>query len=308
MTSRQQAQDALDRLAIDPLKLPRLPWDSLHDLVGPLFPQSIWGVCGPTAGGKTTVAAHVIEYWVQQKKRVYAMTLEQPANEYRIALAALSLGYHPQRCLANKWHQLPFGAEKALKAEIIRQATELEHYLIFPNLQGLGCDNLEKQFDEASLCEADVIVLDHWGMLSLEGYNDLRRFTRLLRALCTSYGIPFFALMQSGRGDKDPLRKYRPIVTDDVEGGEVIPQLMTCAIGLFRPLLETTSKDDLASVRRGQKDVTTLLVPGMVGMNIMKHRIEGEHTGKIVHLPYRHGRITDPQTDSREQQEERLGI
>jgi len=307
VTSRQQAQEALDRLTIDPLKLPRLPWDRVHDLVGPIFPQSIWGICAATGSGKTSTAAHLIESWVREGKRVYVITLEQPPAEYRTALAALALHYHPQICLENAFERLPFGAEKALRKELIRQATELEHQLTFAPITTLGLDGIRKQFDEASLCEADLIILDHWQMLGLRGYGELEMFCQLVRSLLTEYGIPLVALMQVHRGERDLLSKYRPPTTHHIQGGEVIPQLLSVCLGLYRPTAQM-SAEDIAQVRRGQRGITEFALKDSMGVCVMKHRTRGHLTGETVTLDYKQGRITDPQTDQRTKEEERLGI
>jgi hypothetical protein len=307
--SRRQAQDALDRLRLDPLKLPRLPWDRVHELTDPIFPQSIWGICAATGGGKTSTAAHLIEYWSHNGQRVYVITLEQPPLEYRIALAALRLGYHPQLCLRNKFESLPVGAEKALRQEIIRQATTLEPWLKFADVTAVGLRDMPHQFEEASLFEADVIVLDHWHMLDLKGYGELESFCRAMRGWLTEYGIPVIAMMQLHRGERDILSRFRPPTTHAIQGGEVVPQLLHVCLGLFRPTTPM-SKDEEAQVRRGQRSITDFLVPDSMGVHLMKHRTMGGIVGKdaTVYLDYKQGRLSDPQTDARAAEEERLGI
>ena len=89
------------------------------------------------------------------------------------------------------------------------------------------------------------------------------------------------------------MRPYRPPTTYDIEGGEVIAQHMSVAIGLYRPTIPM-SLDDERSVRRGQAEMKNFLVPEAMGVSLMKHRVRGDQLGAKIQLRYRHGRITDP--------------
>lgn len=305
--SQRQADRAVERLQIDPLHQPRVPWDTIHDLTGPVLPQTIWGICATTGSGKTTVAAHLIEAWIAEGKTVYVITLEQPPEEYRTALAALALGMHPQMALEYAWTRLPLNAKADIEREVLRQGNELQWRLNFSGITSLHADGLEREFEAAGIAEADVIVIDHWHRIRTGGYTGLEHLCDTMRELLTTYVTPVVALFQIHRGDRDPMAPYRPPNTNHIQGGEVIPQLLSVCLGLYRPTV-LMSAEDVAQVRRGQRRIKEFAAPNEMGVVVMKHRTRGHLTGETRTLPYTHGRIRDPATEARIKEEERLQL
>lgn len=309
---RDQVLDALDRLGIDPARLPRLPWDSVHDVVGPVWPTDIWCVAAATGNGKTTVAAHLIEAWVKAGRRVYILSLEQKPAEIRTALAALANNLHPQRCLENAWHRLPRNAEQAIRGELKRQITDLASRLIFSACESLGSQNLEHEMATAYEMQADLIVLDHVHHVDLGPGNQheaLVRFCRRMKTLANQMEIPVLMLAQLHRGEKDPIAPYQPPNPYSIQGGEVIRQVASVALGLYRPLVDTFDAEDARSVRTGKRKIGEYLVPNTIGIHVMKHRMRGgEALGELIHLEYQHGRITCPKTVKRDAEEVRYDL
>ena len=310
MAGRDQVLDALNRLDIDPLRLPRLPWDSVHDVVGPVWPTDLWCLAAATGNGKTTVAAHLIDAWVRAGRRVYVLSLEQKPAEIRTALAALRLKLHPQRCLENRWEKLPRDAAPMLRAELARQITELEGRLVFAPTEGLSRETLGSEMTNAYSLRADLVVIDHIHHVDLGGGNQheaLVRFCRDLKRLANDLELPVLILAQLHRGEKDPIAPYQPPNPYSIQGGEVIRQVSSVALGLYRPLVETFDAESARSVRTGKTKISQYLEPHTIGIHVMKHRLRGgEAIGEILHLRYEHGRITCPTTDRRHAQEERI--
>jgi replicative DNA helicase len=304
---REQVLAALDRLAIDPMTLPRLPWDALTNVVGPIWPTDIWLVAAGTGSGKTTVLAHCAEHFVASRRRIYVLALEQSPNELRTAMAALALGYHPQWALVNAWTKLGTGAEAKIRAELKRQVSELEGRLIFSPSETLTVHDLEFELATAASLGADLVLIDHLGQVDVGGYEGLRTFLKELKRAINAVQIPVLMAAQLGRGDRDILRPYRPPTSYDLEGGEVIAQIASVILGLYRPVMPMTVGDE-REVRRGSKSIREFVVPHAIGVTVMKHRVGGDVLGERILLHYERGRISDPVTEQRLADEVRYGL
>ena len=290
---RDQVFEATERLDINPNTLPRLPWDALHEVVGPIWPTDIWLAGAGTGSGKTTLLAHIAEALLASRRRIYVLTLEQTPAELRTAMAALALGYHPQQALQNAWDKMGNDSKRILTNELHRQITDLEGRLIFSHATTMAEDDIEPEMLMAQRFNADLVIIDHLSQIDADGYNGIKRFVKTLKRVVNEVQIPVLVAAQLGRGDRDIMRPYRPPTTYDIEGGEVIAQHMSVAIGLYRPTIPM-SLDDERSVRRGQAEMKNFLVPEAMGVSLMKHRVRGDQLGAKIQLRYRHGRITDP--------------
>ena len=62
-------------------------------------------------------------------------------------------------------------------------------------------------------------------------------------------------------------------------------------LGTYRPLNPGATKDQLAAVRDGNADVSTILAPNTTAINVIKHRLRGERRGDIITLGYWRGEI-----------------
>lgn len=299
---RDQVLDALGRLDVDPARLPRVPWDSLHDLIGPLWAGDVWGIAAATGNGKTTAAAHLIESWVDLGLRVYVCSLEQSPAELRTVLASLKLDLHPQRVLENRWDTLPRDSKSRVAAELKRQIVELESRLIFAPTDEMTVESLEYEMANAYALGAHVVVIDHVHHIDLGTTNQhaaLTRFCRTLKTLCKQYQIPVLLLAQMNRGERDPVAPYQPPNVYGIQGGEVIRQVCSVAIGLYRPLVDTFDTEDARLVRTGKKEINEYVVKEAIGVHVMKHRNRGEMVGRLQQLHYKQGRIRCPRTEDR---------
>lgn len=306
-----QVLDALSRLNIDPTRLPRLPWDTVHEVCGPLWPTDIWCVAAATGNGKTTVLAHLIEHWVMERTTVYVMSLEQDPMEIRTALAALACHFHVQRVLENDWHGLPRDAKSQIARHLQWQDREARAALRFHPRQAVTIETIEHDLMMAAHVGAKVIILDHIGMVDLGPGNQhamLKLLCRILKSFVNHLRIPIVMAAQINRGDRDPIAPYQPPNVYSIEGGEVIRQIASVALGLYRPLVETFDTEDARQVRTGRRKIGQYVKPNTIGVHVMKHRLRGGTLGDLMELPYEHGRITCPKTLARVGQEDRWDI
>lgn len=312
--STNQMLDALSRLNINPASLPRLPWDSLHEIVGHLWPESFWVVAAATGNGKSTFLMQLVDAWASDKRRVYMLPLEQPAELMRQYWAALANNLDPMRVLENDWPHLPAKARQAVTGHLEWQVhPEGGRNLVrFSGTQFVGAAQIVKEFEQADAFGASVIVIDHLHRLDTEGGNGWTALVKLCQTIkeCAKvFRIPVLAAAQLHRDKEgDVLAPFLPPKPTAIQGGEVVRQECDVAIGLFRPLIETFNAEDAREVRLGKAKIRPFLEPNTVGVHVLKHRVRGKALGEILKLRYEHGRITCEQTAKRLQWEDRQGL
>jgi replicative DNA helicase len=311
--AQQQADEALALTTEDTLRCPRFPWDTLHDVVGALLPWQFWVLAAATGNGKSTTLMSLIATWLGEGRRVVMLPLEQPADIMRTYLAALRQGLDPRKVIPGKWLELPPGAKDAVQRDLRWQATpaaaELLHFSPRAFVDELG---LRATMKEAADFGAEVVVIDHLHRLQMtghrDGYHALVRICQLLKELAKEFRIPVLCAAQLNRGDGDPLAPYRPPRPSSIQGGEVIRQECDVALGVFRPLSRTLSRDEEADIRTGQKQVRDFLEPNCVGFHVLKHRLDGEQNGRVVRLRFDRGQLSDPVSEQRAAWEERNNL
>ncbi len=294
---------ARDRLGINPIRQPRLPWDTLHDLLGYIWPESFWVIAASTGNGKSSTLMQIVNAWVDERRRVYMLPLEQPASVMRLYWAALSLRYDPRRVLENDWGKLPSDAPKQVHAHLSWQQSEEARKLIaFSDAPFIGEAEILPAFEDAATFGASVIVIDHLHRIRLQGsnsYGALVSLCQTIKECAKRFQVPVLSAAQIHRGDGDVLAPFLPPKPTAIQGGEVVRQEADVAIGLYRPLLSTFSPEDARQVRLGQSRIKPHLEPNTVGVHVLKHRVRGDMLGEIVKLRYEFGRIICPQTEDR---------
>lgn len=292
---------------------PRMPWDALHAVTGPMLPWQFWVLAAATGNGKSTTLMSLVAAWLSEERRVYMLPLEQPGDLMRLYLAALRQGLDPRRVLAGRWEDLPAHAKASVQKDLAWQATpDAAALLHFSPRAFVDEAGLRASLDEAADFGADVVIIDHLHRLQMTGHRDsyqaLVRICQLLKELAKSHRIPILCAAQLHRGDGDLLAPYHPPKPTAIQGGEVIRQECDLALGVYRPLRGVMSREDALELKAGQRSITQFLEPYCVGFHVLKHRVDGEQNGKIVRLHYERGQISDPVTDQRAAWEARHGL
>ena len=302
LTASEQVAAARERMAIDPLKQPRLPWDSLHDLLGPIWPESFWIVAAMTGNGKSSTLMEIVRSWADEGRRVYMLPLEQPAAIMRLYWAALALDYEPRRVLENEWRRLPQGAELAVHRHLMWQQKEGRGLVAFSDEPFIGASQVVHEFERARDFGASCLVIDHLHRMPLEeqnAYAGLVHLCQTLKECAKEFRIPVLCAAQLHRGDGDILAPFLPPKPTAIQGGEVVRQECDVAIGLYRPLRPTFGPEDARQVRMGQSKIKPHLEPNTIGIHVLKHRIRGDMLGEILKLGYVHGKIVCKATEDR---------
>lgn len=302
LTATSQVSEALERMRIDPLTRPRLPWDSLHDLLGPMWPGEFWVLAAATGNGKSSMLMNLVDAWATAGKRVYLMSLEQPPEIMRQYWAAFALRISVRRVLEN--------ALSELEAQRVRDHLRWQQdkaggrlQVLFDASEFLTLDTVRAGFAGAHRFKADILVIDHINHLDVEvgsDYQALRGICQSVLRLARASGISVFAGAQLHRDrEHDVLAPYLPPKPTAIQGGEVVRQVCHVALGLYRPLTQEFTPEDARMVRLGKAEIKKYLEPNTIGFHVLKHRIRGDTLGAIRKLRYDHGRIVCSQTEDR---------
>lgn len=294
--TRQQGGEARERLAKDFRRAPRLPWDSVHEIIGHgMLPGQLWSVAASSGHGKTTFVMNLLDGLVADRQRVYMLPLEQPAHVVKIHWAALRANVEPHRALTNT---MSADERERVLLEIAWQESVGVDTAYFSDLSFVGVSDLSDAAREAVQFGASLMVVDYVQRVQAQDYSGYRVVVQMLSELAKSYQIAILGTAQLHRGDGDPVRSFLPPVVDRIEGGKILEQESTVVLGLYRPLLSTFTREDAQAIRMGTAQVKNFFEAKTMGMAVLKSRITGR-VGDIVKLGYEKGRILCPQTQSR---------
>jgi replicative DNA helicase len=290
-TAKHQAVEAIDLTRRSYALAPKVPWRSLHELVGPVLPDALWLIGAQTGQGKTTLLMN----WLSRmgEATAYVLPLENPPAKMRLLWAALSLKLDPALVLENRWRELPEDAERMVQAHVAEQV-EYAGNVVFSEVPYLSPENLKEAFQDAAHARADVIFIDHVHRMTESSYRGMSMVGKLLSRCIREYGIPVVGTAQFNQGvERSPFQGFREPALADLYMGQVLAHEAHVITGLFRPLLPMT-KEEQAEVRERRTKAWRFSKPNVVGVHCMKHRVRGTKAeGHTVELRYEEGRIVE---------------
>lgn len=297
------ARDALLRPADAYL---HLPYPALDQLAGGIAPGDVWFVAAFSGNGKTSLLMSLVLRLLQAGRTVFYMGLESRPHILRTHLACARLGYDVGEVLsgaAKSW-----SSWEAVRAELVTDIEQQRglrdgYRFLVSGQSAIEADGLAAALRDAALSRADVVVIDHIDHLQIgEGsiYDQSRRVTHTLLHLAHEYQLRLLIATQlnneAARGDR--LAVYQPPQPQHVYMGAHKRMIATGMLGLFRPLRQGLSREELAAVRGGAAEPHTILEPHTMGVVCMKHRYYGAREGRRVMLRVERGRVEDlPERD-----------
>ena len=302
-----QTDEAQDALCLERDAWLRLPWPSLDDVVGGIGLGNVWFVGGFSGNGKTTFLMNLTAELLLEDKVIYYLGTETRANELRTRLACQRVGCYAGDVLSGASRQWDNWSLKraALRDDIQLQRTlgANNRFLVCP-VQRVTATELVGSFEDANIQGADLVIIDHIDHMEhgagKTGFEDSRMLAHLVLDLGQSTGIPVIAATQfnneGARGDR--LGQYQPPQPHHVYMGGHKRQIAWGMLGLYRPLKDGLTKDQLKDARAGKLEPAQFLEPNCMAISVMKHRYYGSREGQRVRLEFDHGRLKDiPERD-----------
>lgn len=153
---------------------------------------------------------------------------------------------------------------------------------------------------------ADVLILDHVDHIAGDPARGEYGVSRdVVMALDTARKAdPSLRLLVATQLNQDaikgdPLAKVLTPLESHIKMGGHKREVVDGMLGLYRPLRQGTTGEQLKQVRRRELDPLLLVEPGQMGLEVMKHRARGDLTGRQAVLAVEpSGRIVDlPERD-----------
>lgn len=297
----RQVGQAVQRVELPASAFIHLPWPKLDAVVGGIAPGTVTFLAGHTGSGKTSFLLTLTLKLLAQGARIYYAGLESHPKILRSQLACRVLGHDPGWILTGEYlKDVNAAAIRAqLVEEIHRQDTsEAYRRIRFAPQESVDLKAMANILVEAKDFGADLVIVDH--IDALTSGTSAKEFTesRASVSLAKSLGAEklqhrlFIATQTNWTGlSHDPLRNHRPIRSDMIYMGGHKEQYADLFLGTYRPLNPGATKDQLAAVRDGNADISTILAPNTTAINVIKHRLRGERRGDIITLGYWRGEI-----------------
>jgi archaellum biogenesis ATPase FlaH len=305
----EQVGEAMADLDRDESAFLRLPFPSLDAVVRGIAPGDIWFVAAFSGRGKTTLLTSLVQWLLDSERVVYYMGLESRPSEIRthIACKQPDIDLDPGDVLSGELMRYPNWDETRvrLKAAVYSQMqTPMREQLHVNGDEFIDAPRLALALEEASDLHADVVIIDHIDhVTSFDGGSQWEQSVKACHTVLQSaqkYGLRMLVATQLNnevvRGNV--MAQYHPPQPHHVYLGGQKRQIAAGMLGLYRPLKTGVTKDELADVKEGRAEVTSILEPNTMGVVVMKHRKYGRFEGSKVALGVEKGRVFEiPERD-----------
>jgi hypothetical protein len=297
-----QVGDALSDLNRESDEFLRLPFPSLDAVVRGIAPGDIWFVAAFSGRGKTTLLTSLVQWLLDSDRVVYYMGLESKPSEIRthIACKRPDIDLDPGDVLSGElmshpdW---PATRRKLVEAVTSQGKAPLRDQLHVNGDEFIDAPRLTLALEEAADLKADVVIIDHIDhVTSFDGGSQWEQSVKACHAALTAakrYGLRMLVATQLNnevvRGNV--MAQYHPPQPHHIQMGGQKRQIAAGMLGLYRPLKTGVTKDELAAVKDGAAEVTSILEPNTMGVVVMKHRKYGRFEGSKVSLHVEKGRV-----------------
>lgn len=294
-----QYLDAVYRLHEDTTQYPQFPWPALGDLAGPMCPEDLVLVAARTGMGKSLFLQNLFDALVEDGRTGLYAGLEQSPHILRIKWACQRAQIAPKLVLATRkeergtlrWREAMEAVEREL-AEI--RSGPLRKRAHFAATRRIDKNLLRAWTEWAVDHDCGFVVIDHVDRMKHgEGKNafqELSETIQLAKELAVEHRIVMLMATQVGRPG-DALEQFMPPALHNLRGAGTKEEEADTVLGIYRPLRLGTTDKDLTAVRRGLRDRDSVIEPGRMGVQLLKHRLDGPVAGKMVQLSVEHGRV-----------------
>jgi replicative DNA helicase len=301
-----QWQSAVSRLHEDTRSYPKMPWESLADLVGPMCPEDLVMIAARTGGGKSLFLQNLFNAMIEQGRFGTYIGLEQSADILRIKWACLRTDVPPKLVLATRddeYDTPEWRAAMAIVQEDLRwqRSAEIKVRAHFAATRMINARKLAAWTEWAVDHGAEFVIVDHIDRIQhgdgKNSFHEMSQTVRLAKELAAKHRIVMLVASQVGRPG-DPLERFMPPSLHQMRGGGTKEEEADTVLGIYRPLRATVNDAELKAVRQGLRDSETVIEPNIMGVMLLKHRLDGPVAGKMVKLAVKHQRVLDlPERD-----------
>lgn len=293
---------AYERIDEDTTGYPRYPWSSLAELAGPMCPEDLILVAARTGGGKSLFLQNLFDALIVAGRFGLYIGLEQSPDILRTKWACLRSDVPPKLVLAprpiEQGSSSHSAAVAAVKAELKWQlSADIRARAHFASARKINAAGLRAWTTWAVDHGCEFVIVDHVDRVhhgdGSNSFHEVSETVRLAKELAAEHRIVMLMASQVGR-PADALEVFMPPALHNMRGAGTKEEEADVVLGIYRPLKAGVSDKAMTEVRRGLKPREELVEPGVMGVMLLKHRLDGPVAGRMVRLNVRHQRVTEP--------------
>lgn len=286
------------------------PWEAVQNTAGPLAPGSFTIVSARTGSGKTLFIRNWL-HWLAEHSGEYGPSVayfptETPAHEVLRGITCAELGVNPVAVSRGDFSRVEggergfFEATTRIGKRLITRRSDLAGPPLMlyqnprPSLAYIR-EALKRAKDEGCA----VAVVDHLLRLDIgdgtQLFAEVTAAARGLKMLAHELQIAVVATSQQGRAAfaGDRLAQFAPPDLSALKGAGTLEEEADLVIFLYRLLRDDLTSENLTDIRRGKIPLQKAVAPGLMGVSVGKHRLDGGMTGSEERVWVEHGRVTD---------------
>jgi hypothetical protein len=311
----EQYGEAVKRLHEDTTKYPAFPWPVLAELAGPMCPEDLVLIAARTSGGKSLFLQNLFDAMICEGRSGLYAGLEQAPRILRIKWACLRAKVPPKLVLATRKEERGTPGWQDAMAKVQDELAWMHEAPIKGRAHFAAARRIDKPgliawTEWAVQRGCQFVVVDHVDRMKhgtgANSFQELSETIQLAKELAVQYRIVMLMATQVGR-PSDGLAAFMPPALHELRGAGTKEEEADTVLGIYRPLKSDTTNKQLHAVRQGLADWDTVVESGTMGIQILKHRLDGPVAHKMVKLAVEHGRVLDlPERDRRGTSREEL--
>jgi len=304
--AEEQIRVAQARLTASDAEIFRLPYRSVHEMVGQIRAGRLVFVMAHTGNGKTTFALDVLDHCAQSDIKCDYLGTEQEPDELWTKWACKRCGVPADIAINAAWDSYDDDlAQTRVEQELVSLLIRYGDIVRFAPEKFVTLQAVEEAAQSAYSRGATVLFVDHIDRVEHEGdlsdFAAMRRLVRRLKELMRDCGLVGLVLSQVSREARggDRLGAYFPPQIQHMRGAGTKEEEADVVLGLWRPLrdpiFQETAKEYqavLRACRLGQRPVADILSVNLMGVVLLKHRTRSG-IGRQVTLTLRGGALCE---------------
>jgi replicative DNA helicase len=177
-----------------------------------------------------------------------------------------------------------------------QRSPEIRTRALFAATRTINAKGLQRWTEWAVDHGCEFVMVDHIDRIAhgpgVNAFHEMSETVRLAKELAVEHRLVMLVASQVGRPG-DALEQFMPPALHQLRGGGTKEEEADTVLGVYRPLRASVSEQELKLVRQGLRDRDTVIEPNVMGVMVLKHRLDGPQAGKIVKLTVHHQRVTD---------------
>ncbi len=294
-----QINAAIHRIHEATESYPRYPWRSLARLAGPMCPEDLIIVAARTGGGKSLFLQNLWDALICAGRYGLYVGLEQGPEILRTKWACLRNDLSPRFVLAPEPEEQGTPqwttAMRLVQEDLAWQRTpEIIARAHFSSARKINSRGLRRWTEWAVEHGAQFIIVDHIDRVDhgdgKNSFHELSETIRDAKELARQYRVVMILASQVGR-PHDKVEQFTPPTLSELRGAGTKEEEADTVLGIHRPFRANVTNQELQDVRRNLRDRDTIIEPNVMGVQVLKHRLDGPVAGKGVKLGVKHQRV-----------------